>query len=56
MSGTFGELSVPPTLVSFAVGTLDARHVISPEFKAAGSTVVQLRARPEPVSCPIPIV
>ena len=34
MSGTFEDLHVPPTLVSFAVATVDADKVISPEFKA----------------------
>ena len=36
MSGTFGEISVPPTLISFGVAPVDAREVISPEFKEAG--------------------
>lgn len=40
MSGTFKELSVPPTLVSFAVNVVKANEVISPEFKAIGSQVV----------------
>lgn len=40
MSGTFKELSVPPTLVSFAVGTIDVNHVLSTEFKKVGSKVV----------------
>lgn len=35
MSGTYHELTVPPTLVSFAVTTDDVRNVISPEFKKA---------------------
>lgn len=39
MSGSFEQLDVPPTLVSFAVGTADTNKVISPEFKAAGSPV-----------------
>ena len=39
MSGTFEELHVPPTLVSFAVNTLRADRVISPEFKYAGNKV-----------------
>ena len=39
MSGTFENLHVPPTLVSFAVATVDADKVISPEFKAAGHKV-----------------
>ncbi len=36
MSGTFEQLDVPPTLVSFAIAPGDSREVISPEFKAAG--------------------
>ncbi len=39
MSGTFENLHVPPTLVSFAVAVVDAAHVISPEFKAAAHKV-----------------
>jgi phosphoribosylformylglycinamidine synthase len=42
MSGTFKELNVPPTLVSFALDTVDVSRVISPEFKAVGSRVVYL--------------
>ena len=33
MSGTFKDLHVPPTIVSFAITTQDASHIISPEFK-----------------------
>ncbi|MBP1763441.1 MAG: phosphoribosylformylglycinamidine synthase [Firmicutes bacterium] len=40
MSGTFMDLHVPPTLVSFAVTIAAADQIISPEFKSAGSTVV----------------
>ncbi|MDR2357172.1 MAG: phosphoribosylformylglycinamidine synthase [Oscillospiraceae bacterium] len=40
MSGSFVDMDVPPTLVSFAVAPCDARRVISPEFKAAGHDVV----------------
>jgi len=40
MSGTFKELSVPPTLVAFAVNVVKASEVISPEFKQFGSQVV----------------
>ncbi|EKS19190.1 phosphoribosylformylglycinamidine synthase [Streptococcus urinalis FB127-CNA-2] len=39
MSGTFEELTVPPTLVAFGVTTADSRKVLSPEFKAAGETI-----------------
>ena len=42
MSGTFENLTVPPTLVSFAVVTEKAKNVISPEFKAAGDAVILL--------------
>ena len=42
MSGTFETLDVPPTLVSFAVTTDQAEHIISPEFKNAGDDVVLL--------------
>lgn len=40
MSGTFRELHVPPTLVSFAVAAIDVKHVLSTEFKRVGSKVV----------------
>ena len=39
MSGTFEELTVPPTLVAFGVTTADSRNVLSPEFKAAGENI-----------------
>ncbi len=42
MSGTFENIDVPPTLVSFAVCTADSRKVISPEVKAAGQTVIRI--------------
>ena len=44
MSGSFHELDVPPTLVSFAVDTVDARNVISPEFKESASKLVYINA------------
>ena len=55
MSGSFEGLDVPPTLIAFAVATADARRILSPEFKSAGSRVVLLRPRyegalPEPGS------
>lgn len=43
MSGSFGEMDVPPTLVSFAVGVEKAKKIISPEFKKAGSKLVLLQ-------------
>ncbi|MEG0296619.1 MAG: phosphoribosylformylglycinamidine synthase [Clostridium sp.] len=44
MSGTFGDLDVPPSLVCFAVGTENADVVISPEFKKEDSKIVLLKA------------
>ena len=43
MSGTFEDIDVPPTLVSFAVTTEQIPNIISNEFKKAGSKVVCLR-------------
>lgn len=40
MSGTFKDMTVPPTLVAFAVGVVDVSKVISTEFKKCGSKVV----------------
>ncbi len=42
MSGTFKDIDVPPTLVSFAVDTVDADYVVSSEFKKTNSQVVML--------------
>ena len=43
MSGTFEQIDVPPTLVSFAVTTEKNENIISPEFKAAGNKVVWIK-------------
>ncbi|MEG2204364.1 MAG: phosphoribosylformylglycinamidine synthase, partial [Oscillospiraceae bacterium] len=42
MSGSFEQLDVPPTLISFAVSVAAASRVISPEFKKPGSLVALL--------------
>ncbi len=42
MSGTFEQLDVPPTFISFAVTTGTSSEAVSPEFKAAGHKVVLL--------------
>ena len=42
MSGTFENIDVPPTLVSFAVSTAKADRVVSTEFKQAGDSVIML--------------
>ena len=46
MSGTFEHIHVPPTLVAFGITTVDARTVISPEFKKAGNRIYLLRHTP----------
>ena len=43
MSGSFEQMHVPPTLVSFAVQVCDSTRVISPEFKAAGHAIGLIR-------------
>ncbi|EFA22531.1 phosphoribosylformylglycinamidine synthase [Bifidobacterium gallicum DSM 20093 = LMG 11596] len=45
MSGSFEDLDVPPTLISFAVAVGDMRHATSPEFKAANHRVVRIAPR-----------
>ncbi len=43
MSGTFKDMNVPPTLVSFAVAVSDVRNTISPEFKENNSKVLLVK-------------
>ena len=43
MSGTFNDIDVPPTLVSFAVDVAKQKDIITPELKKAGSKLVWLR-------------
>ena len=40
MSGTFNEIDVPPTLVSFAVDVAKEKDIITPEFKNAGDQLI----------------
>ncbi len=47
MSGTFEQLDVPPTLISFAVAVGDMRRATSPEFKGAGHRVIRIAPRYE---------
>lgn len=44
MSGSFENMDVPPTLVSFAVSTDKIKNIVSPEFKKTGHKVVLLRS------------
>ena len=42
MSGTFNDIDVPPTLVSFAVNVAKSQDVITPEFKKPGNKIVRI--------------
>ncbi len=42
MSGSFEDIDVPPTLVSFAVDYLDGKDVITPEFKDSGNVLLRV--------------
>jgi phosphoribosylformylglycinamidine synthase len=52
MSGTFKELNVPPTLVSFAVATQKASNIISPEFKKTGNYIYLIKHQPDELGNP----
>ncbi len=43
MSGTFKDISVPPTLVSFALYAGDISNIISPEFKKSGNHIIRIK-------------
>jgi len=43
MSGSFNEINVPPTLVSFAVDVAQLSDVVTPELKKAGNKLVQFK-------------
>ena len=47
MSGSFGELNVPPTLISFAVTTGKASKTVSTDFKGAGHRLYLLKNIPD---------
>ena len=53
MSGSFEDLSVPPTLVSVAVTTGKTENICSPEFKKAGSRVMLLQAEMDENGLPV---
>ncbi len=52
MSGTFANISVPPTLIAFGVAPVSAYNVISPEFKEAGNYIYLVRHNPLPSLMP----
>ena len=45
MSGSFENLDVPPTLISFAVAVGSMKRATSPEFKGAGHRIVRIAPR-----------
>lgn len=52
MSGTFNDIDVPPTLVSFAVDVAKQGHIITPELKRAGSKLVLLKIEKDEYDLP----
>lgn len=53
MSGTFNEIDVPPTLVSFAVDVADYHDVITPELKQAGNKLIALPIEKDEYDLPV---
>ena len=53
MSGTFNEIDVPPTLVSFAVDVAKLSDVITPELKKAGDKLVQIEIERDEYDIPV---
>jgi len=52
MSGTFHDIDVPPTLVSFAVDVCQVDQVISPELKGVGNTLILIPLERDSYECP----
>ena len=53
MSGSFNEIDVPPTLVSFAVDVAKEGDIVSPEFKAAGNKIVKFSIEKDEYNKPV---
>ena len=53
MSGTFEDIDVPPTLVSFAVDVAREKDIITPELKKAGDKLVWLRVETDEYDVPV---
>lgn len=53
MSGTFNDIDVPPTLVSFAVDIAKQQDIITPEFKKAGSKIVKFNIAKDEYDIPV---
>jgi phosphoribosylformylglycinamidine synthase len=53
MSGSFNDINVPPTLVSFAVDVAKLSDVVTPELKAAGDKLVELKIARDEYDLPV---
>ena len=53
MSGTFNDIDVPPTLVSFAVDVAKEEDIITPELKAAGNQILLLSIEKDAYDLPV---
>lgn len=52
MSGSFNEIDVPPTLVSFAVDIAESKDILTPELKQAGDVLVYFEAKKDAFELP----
>ncbi len=53
MSGTFNEIDVPPTLVSFAVDVAHEKNIITPELKKAGNLLIKFTLEKDEYDLPV---
>ncbi|MTK09619.1 MAG: phosphoribosylformylglycinamidine synthase [Hungatella sp.] len=53
MSGTFQDVDVPPTLVSFAVDIASHKHIITPELKQPGNRLVLIEIQKDEYDLPV---
>jgi len=53
MSGTFNDIDVPPTLVSFAVDVARSGNIITPELKKAGNKLVRFKIEKDDYDIPV---
>ena len=53
MSGTFNDIDVPPTLVSFAVDIAKSGDIVTPELKAAGNKLVRFEIEKDDFDIPV---
>ena len=53
MSGTFNDIDVPPTLVSFAVDVSKSGHIVTPELKYPGDRLVRFRIPKDAYDLPV---